>query len=61
MTAIEPKGVDSEWYLKNFLHPTIKTTFLYPIIKSANRDRIEIYKVIIPEVTTKKIIEENKE
>jgi hypothetical protein len=57
MTAKEPSGVDSSWYLEKFLRPTIKTIFLYPIIKSASGDLIEIYKLIIPEVTKKYITE----
>ena len=64
MTAIEPDGVDKEWYPGNFLYPSIDTIFKNEIINTAAGQKVKIFELIIPEVTMKVVknqSEENKQ
>lgn len=50
MSGLVPSGVEEQWYLKNFLNPTIQSIFSIPIIKTASGHRVPIHEITIPEV-----------
>ena len=50
MSGVVPSGVEEQWYLKNFLNPTIQSIFSIPIIKTSSGHKVPIHEVTIPEV-----------
>ncbi len=51
MSGVVPSGVEDQWYLKNFLNPTIQSIFSLKIVKTVSGHKLPIYEVIIPEIT----------
>jgi hypothetical protein len=51
MSGAIPSGVEEQWYLKNFLNPTIQSICSINILKTVSGHKLPLYEVIIPEIT----------
>ena len=59
ISGVIPSGVEEQWYLKNFINPTIQTICSFPIIQTSTGHFLELPKVIIPEVTYSTVPDKN--